>query len=127
MPTLAELIGRPDADLDRNDIALLNLICAVGLPGAEDLDIPRLLDTLDEWAGLIRMETDRNYYKFIDAPGACKNSQAYFCVLYMITVLRRECGVHYNPKWTSITPDKPVPRSTGLWSGCQGCLHPRHY
>jgi hypothetical protein len=41
------------------------------------------------------------------------DSQAYFCVLYMITVLQRKCGVRYNPKWTSITPDKPAPRDFG--------------
>jgi len=113
LPTLAELVASPDADLDRIDMALLNLVCAVGLPGAEELDIRHLLDTLDEWATLVRLETDRNYYKFIHAPGGFNNSQAYFCILYMVTVLQCKCGVHYNPKWTSVTPDKPSPRDFG--------------
>ncbi|HUT89162.1 MAG TPA: hypothetical protein VMY37_06685 [Thermoguttaceae bacterium] len=114
---LAQLLDQPDSVLDKTDVALLNLICAVDLPGAEDLDIPGLLGTLDEWADLIRLETDRNYYEFVDAPGMFNNSQAYFCVLYMITVLQRKCGVRYNPKWTSITPDRPVPRDFGRDAG----------
>ncbi len=112
-PTLADLLDRPRFNLERADIALLNLLCATGLPGAESLDIPRLLGKLDEWAELVRLDTDRNYYKFIDSPGRFSNSQAYFCVMQMITVLQEDCGVRYNPKWTCITIDKPIPPEFG--------------
>jgi len=114
---LAQWVKQPDSALDKTDVALRNLLCAVDLPGAEGLDIPALLETLDEWAELVRLETDRNYYKFLDAPGTFNNSQAYFCVLYMITVLQRKCGVRYNAQWTSITPDSPVPRDFGRDAG----------
>ncbi len=110
---LADFLNRPRFDLGKADIALLNLLCAVGLPGTEKLDIPRLLGILDDWACLVRLATERNYYKFLDSPGAFNNSSAYFCVLYMITVLQRGCGVCYNPKWTDITPDKPIPSEFG--------------
>jgi len=110
---LADLLARPRAGLQRADIALLNLLCAAGLPGAENLEITRLLDKLDDWADLVRLETSRNYYKFINAPQEFNHSQAYFCVLCMITVLQQQCGVRYNPKWTGGAPDKPVPPDFG--------------
>ena len=107
-PTLADLLDRPKLDLEKADIALLNLLCAVGLPGAENLDIPRLLGKLDEWAKLVRLETDRNYYKFLNSPGRFNNSQACFCVVCMISVLQDNCGVRYDPKWKGrLTPENP--------------------
>jgi hypothetical protein len=113
VPTLVGLLNRPGLRLEKADVALVNLLCAAGLPGAENLEITRLLETVDEWAELVRLETERKYDRFIDAPGSFNNSQAYFCVLYMITVLQTRCGVRYNPKWTCITPDKPIPREFG--------------
>jgi hypothetical protein len=115
MPKLADILDykRTKFDLENADIALLNLLCAVGLPGAENLDIPCLLDKLDEWAEMIRLETEKNYYRFIESPEQFEDSQAYFCVLYMATVLEQKCGVHYNPKWKCITLDKPVPEEFG--------------
>ena len=111
--TLKDLSGLTIGALCRLDIALLNVICALGLPGAEKLDIPSLLDTLDEWARQIRIEIDRNYDRFLEEPSLYSNSQAYFCILCMIQVLQSKLGVRYNSKWTSITPDKPVPQDFG--------------
>ena len=113
-PTLADLLDRPKLDLEKADIALLNLLCAVGLPGAENLDIPRLLGKLDEWAKLVRLETDRNYYKFFNSSGRFNNSQACFCVVCMISVLQDNYGVRYDPKWKGrLTPEKPMPLEFG--------------
>lgn len=50
IPTLEEFTGLKLASLDDYDIAILNLYAARGLPSTEDLDIPALLEKLDEWA-----------------------------------------------------------------------------
>lgn len=47
--TLEELLAIPDKDLGRVDIARMNLLCATGLPGAENIDVEKYLATLDEW------------------------------------------------------------------------------
>ena len=38
-PTLAEICGSPDDFLGKRDVGELNLRCAAGLPGAENLDV----------------------------------------------------------------------------------------
>lgn len=43
--------------LEALDIALVNMLCAEGLPGAEHLDIPRCLATLDRWTDAVRRYT----------------------------------------------------------------------
>jgi hypothetical protein len=68
MPTLGELTEMNADELRSQDIALLNLRCAEGLPGAEKLDIPKCLATLDKWAAWVKHETDRHLYKFRQNP-----------------------------------------------------------
>lgn len=79
------------------DLAEWNLRLAKDLPGGEKLDVPQLLEKIDEWADLVRRETEQHYYSFIHAPAHYENSQGYFCVLVLITVLERDLGVGYNP------------------------------
>ena len=97
------------------DIAEANLLCAVGLPGAEGLDVNACLLRLDEIAtdvgGIIFSKA--NCDVFLNNPGAFHNSQAYFCVVCMITVLKTKYGVEYNPKWFHVVPEKPVPDDFG--------------
>ncbi len=50
IPALSELCNSPDEFFGRLDIGALNLSCASGLPGAENLDVARTLDWLDEAA-----------------------------------------------------------------------------
>lgn len=51
---LAELLELPEPEMKKLDIALVNLLCAKGLPGAEGLNIPQFLSTLDRWADGVR-------------------------------------------------------------------------
>lgn len=97
LPTLGELTEMSADELRRQDIALLNLRCAEGLPGAEKLDIPKCRATLDEWANWVKQETDRHLYKFHQNPKDYENSEAYFRMLMLITVLQQDFKIHYNP------------------------------
>jgi hypothetical protein len=75
----------------------MNLLCATGLPGAENLGVGCCLATLDAWAGRVRRETDRHLYRFRQAPGEYNHSEGYFCMLMMVTVLQQDFRVRYNP------------------------------
>jgi hypothetical protein len=72
-------------------------MCAQGLPGAEDLDIPKCLKTLEEWAKYIDKETKRYLNRYYSNPEQYYNSLPYFKVLIMMTVLREDMGIRYNP------------------------------
>jgi hypothetical protein len=92
-----------DEFLSSCDIALLNLVAAKGLPGAESLDIPTCLGKLDVWAARVRIETMRHLYRF-DAPTKeppsefdYGNSLGRFLCYFLLQVLQEDCGVRYNP------------------------------
>lgn len=78
------------------DIAEINLLAAKGLPGAENLDIDKSLKTLDLWAAWVKHETDRHLYKYRNVPGEYYDSEAYFRILMMVSVLQEDFEVCYN-------------------------------
>src|SRR5579884_2671460 len=104
--TLDELENMTPAQLDHCDIALMNLLCAQGLPGAEKINIPEMLATLDQWAAHVKAETDRNMHRFYNNPKNFNSSEAYFRMLFFVTIIQEDCGVHYNPALTD--PAVPV-------------------
>ena len=61
LPALFEQLNLGDQLPPEYDLAEWNLILAQSLPGAEDLDIPRLLNIIDDWAvvGPGRVDLDR--------------------------------------------------------------------
>jgi hypothetical protein len=97
MPPWNELVHLSDAELATHDLALVNLACAAGLPGAERIDAASCLATLDAWADRARAETVRLAGQFRRNPAAFDNSWAYFRVLVLTTVLQQDFGVCYNP------------------------------
>ena len=111
--TLDELLAWSSNSLGKWDVALLNLVCALGLPGAENMDAGEILETLDDWAEQVKVKIHENYQRLLHSPGGFHNSQAYFCVIYLVTVLQEQFGVRYNPKWQGMTPDSPMPPEFG--------------
>jgi hypothetical protein len=95
--TLDELVAMTPEELDHCDIALMNLLCTQGLPGAENVNIPELLATLDEWAFHIRVETQRNIHHFFEHPEQFNNSEGYYRMMMFVTVIQQDYLVHYNP------------------------------
>jgi hypothetical protein len=55
------LVWLTDAELDRHDIAAVNLDCAEGLPDANGIDVASCLRRLDEWAGAVRGYPERSW------------------------------------------------------------------
>lgn len=99
--SLAELLNlRPD-QLPLVDIAAMNMLCAQGLPGAEDIKIEECLTTLDRWAQRVKSETARNFHHFREDPAYYYSSEAFYKMLIMAVVVYEDFGVRYNPKWTA--------------------------
>jgi hypothetical protein len=88
----------PD-ELANVDVALMNLLCARGLPGAENLDIPTILKQLDEWAAKVKFETERHLYRVTDPRHAehYAHSEARLRAEFIVQCLQEDCGVRYNP------------------------------
>src|SRR5579859_5661741 len=67
--TLDQLLEASPDQIARCDIALMNLLCAGGLPGAENLDIAKCIGRLEFMVEYIRAETERNLPRFRADPG----------------------------------------------------------
>jgi hypothetical protein len=92
-----ELAKRPESELSRVDIAIMNLACAEGLSGSERTNAEACQRTLDAWAEKVRWQTLKHFRRFEYCPDEFHRSEAYFRALVLITVLQRDCGVRYNP------------------------------
>lgn len=96
-PTFASLLALKPHQLEGSDIALLNLLCAEGLRGSGKLDLDKTLDGIDDMATRVRVETERNFHRFRSNPAEYENSEAYFRMAMLVTVLQQDFGVRYNP------------------------------
>lgn len=96
--SLDELLKLTPEELDQVDIAEMNLLCATGLPGAEDINIPKILTSLDAFAASVRYQTNRHLYRVDDPKFAehYKHSENILRSEFLIQVLQEDCGVHYN-------------------------------
>ena len=94
---LTDLLALAPAQVEKCDIALMNLLCADGLPGAEMLSADENLATLDQWTERIRSETERHLYKYHANPKEFGHSEAYFRMLLMASVAYADFTVRYNP------------------------------
>jgi len=82
---------------DPLNLARINLLCAKGLPHSQDIDIEKCLDILKKMASQVKRETSKYLCKYKNDPKDYYNSEAYFRMLTLITVLQQDFGVKYNP------------------------------
>src|SRR5262249_50888264 len=86
----------------------VNLACAMGLPGAEKIDVQACLRTLNSWTKTVRRWTDAGYQEFyLRNPAEFSHSAAHFRIVALVTALQRHCGVRYDPVKIHATPDDP--------------------
>lgn len=100
--TLKELLTLSPAEIERCDIARLNLLCAEGLRGAENLDVGSFLVRLDGIAKHVELETRRHYYRFQNNKAEFNHSEGYFRMLLLAVTLQEDLQIRYNPE--RITP-----------------------
>lgn len=105
LPHWRHLVRLSNEELGRYDIAAVNLACAEGLPGADEIDAGYCLYKLDDWAGWVKDYTNQLFHQFCRKPRRYENSEAYFRTICLITVLQRDMGVRYNP--AKIPEDAP--------------------
>lgn len=88
----------PPERLANQDIAVLNLSCAEGLPGAEKLEIVKCLRQLDSWAAQVKEVTERHLYRVTDPRYAdhYQHSEAVLRAEFLCQVLQEDLGVHYD-------------------------------
>lgn len=96
--TLDELLALKPEQLAGCDIARMNLLCAKGLPGAEEMDVDHYLEILNHWTDHVRSETNRRFYIFKYNRKRFRNSEAYYRVLMLGTVLRQDFKIAYDQK-----------------------------
>ena len=94
--TLNELLTMPENELGQVDIARINLLCAAGLTGTENLNIEKCLKTIDEWTGLIKEDTQARLPMYYNNPSKYHNSVNLFKVVYMVLYLKDKLSVHYD-------------------------------
>ena len=99
---LAELCAMKTNDLAQCDIAWMNLLCAEGLPGSENLDAVASMQLLDSWTDLVRRTTEKNFYRFRENPAEFDNSEVIYRMMILSMVLKRDLGVKYNPQFRDL-------------------------
>lgn len=93
---LVELVAMKPEDIEGLDIARMNLLSAMALPGSENLNVDEALAQLDRWAAHIKAETDRNYHRFKENPAEFENSEAYYRMMMMAVVMQEDAGIKYD-------------------------------
>ena len=84
-------------DLQKTDVALLNLLCAQQLPGGSDINVSNHLAILDQWASHVQVETERHLYRYRANPKEYFKSEAYYRMLMMAVVFYEDFNIRYNP------------------------------
>jgi hypothetical protein len=95
--SLRVLLAAPEKALMQMDVDRMNLLCAEGLPGADDMGVEKCLVALDAMAASVRTETDRHFYRFKKTPVEFESSEGFFRMVIMGVVLAEDFRVKYSP------------------------------
>jgi hypothetical protein len=91
-----ELGKLSDAELNSIDLSELNLACFRGLPETDAVNIDACIRQLEHWTVSVRLQTEANLYRYFANPTEFENSEAFFRMLMLVTVLQQDYGVRYN-------------------------------
>jgi len=96
--TFAELVAVKPEAVGAVDIGLMNLLCAEGLPGAENLDVGQCMTNLDQWAQDIKWQLDQNFHHYQENPAYFYNSTNFYKMMMMASILYSQYNIRYNPQ-----------------------------
>jgi len=99
MLNLEQLRSPSDQELDRFDLAAIDLACADGLPGADCLDVGSCLAWMDHAAEWVRQHTAIMFDHFAHRMETYDHSEGIFRIVALMSVLQRGLGVHYDPEY----------------------------
>jgi len=118
--TFEELLAATPQELATADIARVNLLCATGLRGAENLDIPACLATIDGWTEEVRQFTAWNFLH-VFKPKTARDTPGFLRFWSMVKLLRHHKGLEHalcpkdldpEEKLVVLKPDGEGPEST---------------
>lgn len=95
--TFNELLKWCPDGLRALDIARMNLLCAEGLTGAENLDVRLCLSTLDRWTEAVRRYTLACSGEYQRNPARYYHHKGFSKLVSMAILLKRGVGVGYQP------------------------------
>lgn len=93
---MAQFVSMPEEKLGRLDIGAKNIECAMGLPGAEKLDVKACALKLNDWAKQVGQFTEAHRHRYLAAPEEHDNSPGQFRMMALVTYLQKRLGVQYN-------------------------------
>lgn len=96
--SMGRLTDMSESELARVDIALMNLLCAEGLAGRGKASYQECLLKLEQMTESVRSQTARNHHRFTDNPAEFENSEEFYKIIMLNTILGQDFGLHYNPK-----------------------------
>jgi regulator of sirC expression with transglutaminase-like and TPR domain len=94
---MADTTLLPEEVLGNLDIGFLNLETAIGLPGAESLNVDACVETLNAWSRQVRVYTEGHLSQFEKSPEKFNNSPACFRMASLLAMLQKHLGVRYDP------------------------------
>lgn len=103
--TLDELLRLPFEQRLQVDIGRRNLLCAKGLPHAEDLDVDEYVGRLDSWAARVGYRTEQHLAVFQRDPSQFDDSEPLWRMHALCHVLEDDFGIHYRPERIGGDPD----------------------
>lgn len=91
-----DILELDPADIAKQDVGLLNLLCAPGLVGSEGLNVARCMARLDSLAAFVRASTERGLGNFRSSPdyGHC---EPMWRMALLVTKVKRDYGAAYDP------------------------------
>lgn len=98
-PNYFDVLNLSDEELEKLDVARMNLLFAANLPGSEGLGIEVSLGQVDEMAHYVKKRTEELRPKFEANPERFQNSEEFFKMTVLVTVLQKEVGLSYDPKF----------------------------
>lgn len=75
-----------------------NLLIGMDLQEEPRLAMGEMLKRLDEIIQRVKVETERNYHRFLANPSQYENSESFYKMLMLVTVLQQDYGMLYNPE-----------------------------
>ena len=119
---MANKACQTDQQLGNRDIGSLNLEAALGLPGAESLDLEAYVQRLNNWAYLVRAYTEAHWYQYLRSPEVYDNSPARFRMLCSSRSCKSTSAFTTTSRSVRATTTPPIPRTCSFMAYCRGTV-----
>ena len=102
----------PPEELARVDLAVVNLRCAEGLPGTEQIDIAATLRKIDAWTARVKEQTSAFAANLSRHPERYGGVEGKYRMDMLTTVLQQDFGLRYDPAMKATLGKEGTPEDT---------------